>query len=462
MQATLLAHGDIEIAGERERSRRRYRRALLSSLSAGAAKAIGMAATLVTVPLTAAYLGPERFGLFMTVSSVPLLLTFADFGIGNGLLNALAAAHGRDDRDEAAEFVSSAFFLLLAVAGLFAGFFALAYPHVAWGGLFNVRGGEAVREAGPALAIFALSVAVNIPLGLVQRVQQGYQEGYITNLWLAAGSVLNLGLLLCFVRAGKSLPWLVAAVTIGPVLAGIANWITEFSWKRPEFAPRWVRFRWHQAKRIGSSGLQIFSSQAGAAVLLTAPVFLLGHRLGQEAVASYAVLQRVFWIFVVASALLTTPLWPAYGEALARGDRRWIRVTFARSLMANFLIVGLPVTVIALFSSRVLSLLTSKSVHGSLELAAATALLCFASSTRQTVSMMVNGCGYLRGTAIAFPIAAALAVVPMTWSATSVPDFALPLWVAGAELLVILVMLSDAVRLLRVREESPYAGAAGA
>jgi len=51
----------------------------------------------VTVPLTLNYLGSEHYGLWMTISSVSVMLGFADLGIGNGVLNAVADAYGRDD-----------------------------------------------------------------------------------------------------------------------------------------------------------------------------------------------------------------------------------------------------------------------------------------------------------------------------------------------------------------------------
>ncbi len=52
----------------------------------------------------------------MTISSVIALAGFADLGMGYGLLNAISEANGKDDRNAARKYISSAFILLSAVA----------------------------------------------------------------------------------------------------------------------------------------------------------------------------------------------------------------------------------------------------------------------------------------------------------------------------------------------------------
>ena len=110
-----------------DRSRERYRRVALATLTSGAAKALGLLNTLLTIPLVAPRLGPERFGLFLTMSTVPVLLSFTDFGLGNGLLTALAAAHGQGDETRARRLVSTAWWTLVGIALAFLALFAALY-----------------------------------------------------------------------------------------------------------------------------------------------------------------------------------------------------------------------------------------------------------------------------------------------------------------------------------------------
>ena len=59
------------------------------------ARAVGLTATLVSVPLVLNAVGAEEFGLWTTVTSGVALLNLADLGIGNSLLNAIARTRAR-------------------------------------------------------------------------------------------------------------------------------------------------------------------------------------------------------------------------------------------------------------------------------------------------------------------------------------------------------------------------------
>src|SRR5687767_3449452 len=189
---------------EAARARERHRRLTLTALASMSAKAVKVLTALVSVPLTINYLGAERYGLWMTISSLIAVLAFADLGIGNGLLNAISEADGRGDRALAARYVSSAFAMLLTVAVVLGVGIVIAYPRIAWGRVFNVVSPIAVAEAGPAAAVFLACFVVSLPAGIVQRVQLGYQEGFANSIWEAAGSVVGLvGVLLAtHLRAG--------------------------------------------------------------------------------------------------------------------------------------------------------------------------------------------------------------------------------------------------------------------
>src|SRR5271157_4792964 len=107
-----------------------------------------------------------------------------------------------------------------------------------------------MKEASPATAALVVCLALNLPLGVVQRVQLGYQEGYASNLWQAAGSLFGLAgvLLVIYLRGG--LTWLVLALSGGPILGLSLNWVFEFWWSKPWLFPQRRFFRLAAAQRI--------------------------------------------------------------------------------------------------------------------------------------------------------------------------------------------------------------------
>src|ERR1700728_4281690 len=72
-------------------------RTAMTGLSSVAARGLVGITSLITIPLMLRHLGAERFGLWMSIVSLPAILSIADFGLGNSLLNAVAVAFGKGD-----------------------------------------------------------------------------------------------------------------------------------------------------------------------------------------------------------------------------------------------------------------------------------------------------------------------------------------------------------------------------
>ena len=314
------------------RSRERFRRIGLTTASSIAARGISFATAFITVPLTLHYLGAERYGLWATLSSIIALASFADLGLGNGLLNALAGAHGRDDREAGAREVSTAVILLFTVAGTLGLAFLLAYPHIHWARVYNVTSPQARAEAGPATAAFVGCILANLPFGVVTRIRQGYQEGYRTSFFDAAGNILGLTLVLLAIRFRMPLVWLVLAMAGAPVIASLTHTAVLFGRDRPWLRVKPTRFDRQTAIRLLHHGGLFFALQVAATFASAPDNVIIAQTLGPASVAQYAVVAKLFSVSVLLSEVALAPLWPAYGEAMARGDLHWVRHTLARSV----------------------------------------------------------------------------------------------------------------------------------
>jgi O-antigen/teichoic acid export membrane protein len=338
------------------RSSERYRRVALTTLSAGMARTIGALTSLVSVPLTLSYLGPERYGLWMTVGSVVTILSFSDFGIGNGLVNAVSEANGKEDRELARRYISSAFFMLAGVSFFLSIILGLVYQWLPWSRFFNVHSALAAAEAGPAIAVFFGCFLLSIPLGIINRIQVGYQQGFANNLWTCLGSLFALGavVLACKLRAG--LPWLILAMTGAPVLATLLNAAVLFGAQRSWLLPSWRYADLKAARAIFRLGMMFFVLQVAVVVAFSSDNIVVARILGPDAVTQYSVTAKMFSIITILIAAVLAPLWPAYGEALARGELDWIRRTLKRSIALG-LTIAIPANLLlVLFASRLLHL----------------------------------------------------------------------------------------------------------
>ncbi len=389
------------------RSRERFRRIGLTTATSIAARGIGFATSMITVPLTLHYLGTERYGLWATLSSVIALASFADLGVGNGLLNALASAHGRDDREAGAREVSTAFILLLTVAATLGVAFLAAYPYIDWARLYNVRSPAAGAEAGPATAAFVACILAHLPLGVVARIRHGYQEGYRTSLFDAAGNVLGLLLVLLAIKFRMPLVWLVLAMAGAPVLASLIHTAVLFGRDRPWLRVDLGRFDRRTAMRLLHHGGLFFALQVAATFASAPDNVIIAQTLGPTSVAHYAVVAKLFSVSVLLSDVALAPLWPAYGEAMARGDLRWVNHTLGRSIRVAAIASILFALLLVVGGNAILAKWVGPGFDASLGLRLGLGTWTIVSTVGMAVAMYLNAANLLR-----VQVACALAWVP--------------------------------------------------
>lgn len=333
--------GSFDPATAEGRAKERQRRIALTALVSGLAKIVSVSTALISVPLTLRYLGAERYGLWMTMSSLVAMLGFADLGVGNGLLTSVASANGRNDRIAIKAYVSSAYCVLSLIAVVAIATFSVGYPFVDWRRIFNLQTEIARREAAPALAALICCFALAIPIGIAQKVQMGLQRGFLASLWQCAASLLALAGVLVVIHWRAPLPLLVLALVGAPLLIGVMNGLTFFVFLAPDIAPSLRSVSIPAIRSIAGIGTLFLILQIVGALAYASDNIVIARILGAAAVAGYAVPVQMFNLIGTVIVMALAPLWPAYGEAIARGDTRWVKSTLKRSL---FLSVGVAST----------------------------------------------------------------------------------------------------------------------
>ncbi|MGA2494078.1 MAG: lipopolysaccharide biosynthesis protein [Roseiarcus sp.] len=398
--------GDGEgLAAERER------RALLTAISAATAKLITVATMLVSVPLTLHYLGPERYGLWMAMSSAVYVLGFADLGIGSALINMVADAHGRDDRSGVRAAVSTATLLFVALALVILTAFSVVYAFAPWSEWFNVQSEAARAEVGPGLAVLVACFALSIPLSVTPRVQTAMQEGYKSNLWAAFGSLSALAGILLAIRLQAGLPWLALAFAGAPQVAGLVNAVILFAGKGRDIAPS-PRFASRSlAMRVVGAGTAFLGIQIVVAINVASDNLIIARTLGPQAVTAFAVPERMFGLIPMLIHLALQPLWPAYTEALARRDHSWISRTLRRSFLMALLASVIGLVVLVAFGRWIVDLWTGGSVIPSFGLLAGLGLWKLVDSIEYALTVFLASAGALRPQLIFGMLAMAAAIL---------------------------------------------------
>jgi O-antigen/teichoic acid export membrane protein len=392
---SLFRGGQNDICTEQGRSAERYRRAAVTAASSVLARVLSSAAGVVSVPLAITYLGTERYGLWMAISSVVAMLGLADMGMGNGLLNAISTADGKSDEKSAIESVSSAFLMLTAVAAAILVIALVVNPVLPWQTIFKVRTALAAGEVRPTVLVLAVCVALNLPLGIVDKVQIGFQEGFRNNLWQSASALLGLGSIIAAIHFRGGLPLLVAAIAGAPTLARAANWIVQFTITRPWLRPSLRSFDRRRAAQLTKTGSIFFILNLLMIIGYSSDGIIIAHYQGPSALATYAVVQKLFFSTAV-SEFLIAPLWPAFGEAIARDDYGWIRRTIRRSLILNFALTALIGIPLVIYGRQLVAWWTVSKILAPVSLLVSFAVLRMLMVYQGTLSVFLNHGDMLR------------------------------------------------------------------
>lgn len=352
---SLVFHGEFDTTTEEGRHKERERRLALSAVTAALARLIAAAIPLITVKFSLSYLGEETYGLWVTVTSFFSLFTFADLGLGNGLQTELSRATGKDDPVLCKKLISSAYLMLTVVAAFILIVFLVVFPFINWGSLMNAETESSVALAGGVVLAIVCSNIFNIPLGLVQRTQNAFQEGYKSSLWQCTGSVLSLlsVILISTLDLGPlTMIWASSMIT---VLLFLANMSVFFLFQHRDARPSFKMVDPVFVKLLFATGISFFFLSVLTSASLSLDSFLVAKTNTLAQAAPYSIAYKIAHLIGIVALALSAPMWAANGEALARGDYAWVR---RRTKTISVLSGG-----ISLFASAMVILL-SKPVLG--------------------------------------------------------------------------------------------------
>lgn len=404
----------------------RSKRVGISAVAGAGARVVTMLCSLIAVPICLNYLGKETFGIWATITSLVAVLAFADLGIGNGILNRIATAQGRQDKPAVRRSFASALVLLVAIAGLVLSICLVLYALVPFDMFFPDLSAHPEQGAiVTAVLVFAVLFALNLPTSIIQRVQYALQLGYLNGLTQGLGGVVSLALVYLMTMSTLGLGGMIAATMLAPVLATLVGAAWMFH-RYPELRISARDFDVAEARGIFNSGMQFLTMGIAFSLCYSTDNLIIASVVGAESVADYAVHQKYFTPVTLMAALILTPLWPAYAEALAAGDRQWIKQMFTKTIR-YFLIFATSASVLLIIAApSVLKLWVGEHVPANFWLLIGFGIWATCDLIGKTVSMFLNGIGMIKEQfwiAIAFvPVCLALKVLfAHEWGATGVP-----------------------------------------
>ncbi|KAM3097315.1 hypothetical protein ACKFKF_20290 [Phormidesmis sp. 146-12] len=435
----------------------RIRRATLTGVTTLAVRGVSMGANLLSIPLTAHYLGTERFGLWLTLSMLLSWVSLTDLGLANSLTNVLSA--DRPDSPQAKQAVSSAFWLMVGMAIALTLIFFMVHPWVQWDRLFNVTSAQAKSEVGWAAIAFFAGFILRLPLSVAGRIYTAYQEGYFYQAWGGLGSLASVTALVVAIQFQVGLPQLVIVFFGTSLLGDLLATVHVFGWRWRSLRPRLSAFSQKQAQWLLKTGLQFWVIQISSIIFFQTDLIIVAQLFGAEKVATYGTILKLFGLLGTIQTAFLFPLWPAYSEAFSRRDISWIIQTFKKTIVLSLLWSISMGLMLAAFTNNIIFIWLNETVTIDTSLVAAMVVTSVLLAVGHCIGTVLNGMGIIKSqvifglaggvTNIVLSIALGhlLGVAGVCW-ATAICLLVFPIGIIGTHTLKILQKLRSDFKLI--------------
>jgi O-antigen/teichoic acid export membrane protein len=314
--------GDDAHAAHRALRLRRIKLAIVGSVIV---RPLGVIIPLITVPLFLKYLGRERYALFELIGALAMWLALSDAGLAAGLVNRLQTCHVKGDEALARKYVSSLSVALAAIVLVITVLLSIAVPLIPWQKVFETHDPLARLEMPWAVWIAGVLTLLGSMSNISSVIYNAYQEQHRYAFWDGLSRVLTLGCCLATVHTRLGLIGVLLAAYGMAVLVRLVNVIVLVCYEKPHLRPSLALFDIRLVRIALGDGIYMFVLQFAVMAIFQSDKLVIGTLLNPKDVVPFSVVGRSFIIGYGIFIMLLSPLWPAYGEAIRRGDIAWMR-----------------------------------------------------------------------------------------------------------------------------------------
>ncbi|QHU98996.1 lipopolysaccharide biosynthesis protein [Synechocystis sp. CACIAM 05] len=324
-------------------------------------KVIATIISLVRVPILINYLNPEGYGLFITITSVANWIQLGQLGMGSGLINALIKCDAEDDKASAQKYVNS-LWLGLAIALLILSLFLFgSFPFTPWNKLFPIDDAQLAIQVPQTVAFTLITVLFGIFMTPLGSIYNAYQEQYKLNLWSNLQGIVGLGAVVLATQLQSNMADISLAIGLATLLVNGANYFCLIKWDKPYLKFDVKTLSVSAFKGVWSSSISFFLIEVSALLVFQTDRFLILQFSNSVEVTKYTLASTVYLTFHGIYFLFLKPLWPAFGEAIHRGDIVWTRRVFNKVNLLSSIGMMLLIAVVLMAGPYLIELWTGRS-----------------------------------------------------------------------------------------------------
>ena len=373
-------------------------------------KPINMLLSFVYTPISLAFLGQEKYGVWAIICSIISWINYFDIGIGNGLRNKLAEAYALEDWKSAQKYVSTAYFGTTSISSVFFVVLLMAWKIFDLSTFFNLNVADENINAIVTIALAA--VCINFILSLSKTSAYAIQQPGIISIAGVVGQAIQLVVLLGISRIMHQN---LMAVAIMYGMISLFDSILVYktvTYKRDYLKPHISKIDMQYFKPLLTLGMGFFVMQICSLVLNTTDNLLISNLYGSAEVTPYNIVYKMFYILVQVHGIIIMPMWSAYTEAEARRDVVWIKSTMKKINVLTLGFAACGIVGIFLFEPIAAIWLGQKMEYGT-ALIVIVAVYMIAQMFANNYSSFLCGIGHIK-TSVILSAIGAFANIPLS------------------------------------------------
>jgi O-antigen/teichoic acid export membrane protein len=316
-------------------------------------KGMSILITLISLPLTIAYLNQERNGIWLTVYTMIVWMSLFDIGLGTGMKNKVAEAKARGDNDLAKRYVSTTYAVIFLICISVFALFCFINPYLNWIKILNIEGLGYDSEIPGLIWIIMIMFCVNFILNPIMAVLAADQRpsisSFINFIWYV---ITFVGTIILYKTTEPSLIYIGLLSCCGMITVYVVASIYLFSTRYKKWRPslRCVEFR--LAGDALKLGVKFFIATIASFMVMQSLPFMIQKMVGPEEVTNFNSAMKLFTVTTNAMAIIIVPYWSSFTDAYTKRDYAWMQSS-AKTLY-RFFCALLAIQVVLLLLSPII------------------------------------------------------------------------------------------------------------
>ncbi|KAA8484655.1 O-antigen/teichoic acid export membrane protein [Arcticibacter tournemirensis] len=359
-------------------------------------KIVSVIVGILLVPLLIDYVDKERYGVWLTLSSIFAWFSFFDIGIGNGMRNKLTRALSESNRELAREYVSTTYAIISVIFCVIILLFQVINPYINWQYILNaniINQDELYSLTSVVLSLFLLRFIFQLT-GVIYIADQ---RPSVNNALTTFGSVLSFIIVaLLYKFTIKSDLLTLGIILVGaPLVVLIAATIYAFSGKYKFLKPNWQFISLRRARSLLNLGLKFFILQVAAILLFSSGNIIISHLFEPSEVVIYNTALTYYQLPIITYGIVIAPIWSAVTDAYIKQDFVWLRSTLKRLNQLSILF-SIAIVIMILLGPYVFRLWVGDRIELPLPLSLSMACFAMISVCLSPYTSFINGIGKIK------------------------------------------------------------------